>query len=473
MHLKEQGATVYETATPIFNLKSRSKMQKIEVSKTNVFEERSKEFLNSKLAQRLQDKYKAQPYEERRKVLYQFSQIGSWLCHGLAVIASTSYVFGFCYSLLAKIDLLPYPSAFSALIVLCVLFFIEGLKRATVPDLFKDVFQFGFAGSYFTRIIAIIALISVSTFFSFKGGHEFVELVMNPPTYNEPKEKNIEAIRERYKPKIANAKRNAEAYRHSKLWQGRLSDAHANQYKQLLENVTKLENDENKEIQDLQGENRESKRLARIDFETSQQEHKRKLEQRGTGFAGFSIFGEILFILFVWFMERYDYKTAMQYAVLATDSVETETTQKNDVPTTKSDNTLPQQTAPPQHSQNGQTNLTPTNFVERRQIGFYTQAQRMSENLLQKNTQTAQTGQSSKQDDPNAKIVYNDRYTILHNGQKTKQRYTLARIRNYQKTYIDRENKAREKGKRSVAEHNAQQVKYWQERERELLEKLK
>ena len=456
-------------------------MQKIEISRTNVFEERANEFANSKLAHRLQDKYKARPYEERRKVLFVLSQVGGWICNGLAVVASASFVFGFAYSILAKIDFLPYPTAFAVLLALGVLVFIEGLKRATVPDLFKDVFQYGFKGAYFVRVFAVVFLVGVSTFFSFKGGHEFVELVMHPPTYTEPTEKTADEIRERYKTKIADSKKTAETYRKSKLWSGRLSDGNASEYKRLLDNVAKLENDENSEIQVLAGENREAKRLSRTDFEAGQKEFESKLEKRGSGFAGFSIFGEILFLLFVWFVERYDYKTATQYAVLVVEEAQTTTTQTTTAQQTTTTNP-PQVTAttppphqtqyPPQISQNGQPVTIPTNFAERRPIGFHTQAQRTAENLLQQPTQTAQSRPQTHKTATSPVIVYDDRHTILHKGQKVKERYTLARVRNYQKTYAERERKAREQGKPAVADHNAERVKYWQKRERELLEKI-
>ena len=456
-------------------------MQKIEISRTNVFEERANEFANSKLAHRLQDKYKARPYEERRKVLFVLSQVGGWICNGLAVVASASFVFGFCYSLLAKVEFLPYPTAFAVLLTLGGLVFVEGLKRATVPDLFKDVFQYGFKGAYFVRVFAVVFLVGVSTFFSFKGGHEFVELVMHPPTYAEPTEKTADAIRERYKTKISDAKKTAETYRQAKLWHGRLSDDNATEYKRLLDNAAKLENEENAEIQALQAENREAKRLARVDFEAGQKEFESKLQKRGSGFAGFSIFGEILFLLFAWFVERYDYKTATQYAVLTVEEVQPTTTQSTTTPQTAAV-TPPQHTAapplfqdlqqPPQHSQNGQAVTTPTNFAARRPIGFYTQAQRTAENLLQQPTQAAQSPQNTPSSGTKPVIVYDDRHTILHKGQKVKERYTLARVRNYQKTYAERERKARGQGKPAVADHNAERVKYWQEREAELLEKV-
>lgn len=448
-------------------------MQKIEISRTNVFDERANEFANSKLAHRLQEKYKAKPYEERRKVLYTLSQVGSWICNGLAVVASASFVFGFCYSLLAKVEFVPYPTAVAVLLALGSLVFIEGLKRATVPDLFKDVFQYGFKGAYFVRVFAIVALVGISTFFSFKGGHEFVELVMHPPTYAEPVEKTADAIRERYKSKVSDAKKTAETYRQSKLWHGRLSDDNATEYKRLLDNVAKLENEENSEIQALQAENRETKRLARVDFEAGQKEYESKLQKRGAGFAGFSIFGEILFILFVWFMERYDYKTATQYAVLAVEEQETITTNGTDTPlqATGTTNTTIHTQPPPQNNQNGQHVTSPRNFSERRPIGFYTQAQKTAQNLLQHPTQMAQNPPQVEQTAGSTVIVYDDRHTILHKGQKVKERYTLARVRNYQKTYAERERKAREQGKTAVADHNAERVRYWKEKEKELLAK--
>lgn len=461
---------------PIVNLKVTTKMQKIEIAQTNVFEEQAKKFANSKLANRLQEKYKAKPYEERRKGLYTLSQIGSWLCNGLAVIASASFVFGFCYSLLAKIDFIPYPTVLALLVSFGGLVFIEGLKRATVPDLFKDVFQYGFKGAYIVRVLAIVGLIGVSTFFSYKGGHEFVELVMNAPTYTEPSDKTADNIRDRYKGKIADAKKNAEGYRTAKLWHGRLSDQSTKEYNRLLDNVATLEAEENREVQALQEDNREAKRLARLDFEAEQKAYQSKLKGRGTGFAGFSIFGEILFLFFVWFMERYDYKTATQYAVLVAQQQEQEAA--NTAPATIPPATqvlyttpLPYPPQPPHTGQNGQHVTGSTAFAERRPIGFHSHAHKVPEDLLQQPTQGVHKTERQVYGDKETSFVYEDKHTILHKGEKGHKRYTLARVKNYQKTYTDRAEKAKEQGKKRVAEHNTKKVKYWQEREVELLKK--
>ena len=444
-------------------------MEKIEISTTNVFEERAKEFANTKLAQRLQEKYKAKPYEERRKVLYWLSIAGSWLCNAVAVVASASFVFGFVYSLIAKVEAIPYPTAIASFAALCVLVFIEVLKRVTVPEFFKDVFQYGFKGSYYTRLVAIVALVSVSTYFSYRGGHEFVEIVLNEPTYEAPTEKTAQDIQNRYKSKIADAKKTAEIYRNSKLWRGRLSDKDAREYKKLADNVALLESQENAEIQAMENDNREARKLARADYESTKLEYKARLKKRGSGFAGFSIFGELLFILFVWFMERYDYKTATQYAVLAAEAAQ------NAAATQPQAQVVYQMIQPAQNEhhvpQNGQPTAPNNSVIERRPIGFYINGQKDPQNLLQQPTQATQQLETEAGNAQSNIIVYDDRYTIKHEGERTVQRYTLARVRNYQKTYTERAKRATEQGKHKVAQHNAGKVVYWQEKEKELLEK--
>ena len=444
-------------------------MEKIEISTTNVFEERAKEFANTKLAQRLQEKYKAKPYEERRKVLYWLSIAGSWLCNAVAVVASASFVFGFVYSLIAKVEAIPYPTAIASFAALCVLVFIEVLKRVTVPEFFKDVFQYGFKGSYYTRLVAIVALVSVSTYFSYRGGHEFVEIVLNEPAYQEPTEKTAQEIQERYKGKITDAKKTSETYRNSKLWRGRLSDKDAREYKKLVDNVAALEREENAEIQAMENDNREARKIARADYEATKLEYKARLKKRGSGFAGFSIFGELLFILFVWFMERYDYKTATQYAVLAAEAAQNAA---GTPPPAKVVYQVIQPTQNGQHvPQNSQTIGPDNSVIERRPIGFYNNGQKGRENLLQHFIQPTQIPGEEPKNEQNTILVYDDRYTIQHQGEKVVQRYTLARVRNYQKTYTERAKRATEQGKHKVAQHNAERVEYWKEKEKELLEK--
>lgn len=438
----------------ISKLKNRTKMQKIEISQTNVFEEKAKTFSETKLALRLQDKYKAKPYEERRKNIYLLSQIISYFCNSIAIVASASFVFAFLYSLVVKV--LPYPVYVAGIISCSMLFLIEFGKREIVPDFFKDVFQYGFKGNYIIRIAAMVGLISISTLFSYKGGHEFVALVMSEPQYIAPTEKSSKDIQERYKSQKEQATRNAEAYKKTRTWQGKLSDADGKQYQKLLDKITTLSEQENKEIQAIQIDNRKTVDALRKDFEVAKNAYSTKLEQRGTGFSLFSIVGELIFILCIWFMERFDYKTATQYAVIIYDTAQTTT----EIATQATiDNKLTTQII--------ETATLHTDIKDRENlpIGFYQHGRENAEKLLQQ-VSTPYTGTSVE------KIVYDDKYTILHKGKRTTQRYTLGRINNIIGTYQERIHKAKDKGRLNIARKNEQTLNYWETKKKELLAKM-
>lgn len=436
-------------------------MSKIEISRRNIFEDKAKAFSQSSLAQRLQDKYTPKPYEEKRKPLYYLSLVGSFFCNGLAVIASMSFVFAFSYALTIKA--LPYPAEISAIISVAALVFIEVAKRATVPDFFQDVYQYGFKTSYIIRMVAILGLVSASTFFSYKGGHEFVELVMSNPQYVAPTEKSTKTTQEQYKRQIATAEDNAERYRVSKLWRGKLADEHAKAYQRLLSRVAALQDKMNGETEKIEAQNRTDKENARSDFLQETKDHQEKVKRRGSGFAKFSIIGEILFILFIWYMERYDYKTATQYAVL--DNIEAIPTQI--APAGKQAT----QTAPPpaKAPNNNGSVLNAVSDVERNPIGFKHYGNQPPDNLLQQVTQDTQGNPQTAQ---KVVIGYEDKYTILHKGKKKTQRYTIGRVNNIIGTYEKRIQQAKKQGKQAIVESREDVLKYWETRKRELLEKI-
>lgn len=448
-------------------------MQKIEISQSNVFDEKAKTFSNTQLAQRLQEKYRAKPYEERRKNLYYLSLILSFFCNGLAIVASASFVFAFIYALVHSF--MPYPIFVAIGITMLLLCIVEFAKRETTPELFKDIFQYGFKSSYFIRIFAIFGLISLSTLFSYKGGHDFVELVMKTPSYEAPQEKDNKEIQERYKAQIQQAKENAESFKKSRTWKGKLAEHDSKQYEKLLLKVTALSEQQNKETQSINEQNKIAVEHARKDFESSTEQYKSKLESRGTGFAMFSIFGEIVFIFCVWFMERFDFKTATQYAVLQqTENTTTEATQEKEKEHKQQSQVKVERALPySEPKQDGQViHNSITSDIKQENtlpIGFYQNGREQAEKLLQQVTQ--QTTEATQQPSM-TKVVLDDRYTILHKGSKTTQRYTLARINNIITTYQERIYTANEKGKIVTAERNKKTLQYWQGRKQELLQKI-
>ena len=80
-------------------------MKKISINVSNEFDERSKAFFDSKLAERLSQKYGEKPYEERFKIIFYISLVVSYLCNGISVLTASSFVFAYIYSILYALPL--------------------------------------------------------------------------------------------------------------------------------------------------------------------------------------------------------------------------------------------------------------------------------------------------------------------------------------------------------------------------------
>ena len=72
--------------------------KRIELPDRNVFDEKSKAFFESKHAKRLQEKYKAKPYEEEYKLLYLLAVGTSWFGNGLSALSASTWLFTFIFS---------------------------------------------------------------------------------------------------------------------------------------------------------------------------------------------------------------------------------------------------------------------------------------------------------------------------------------------------------------------------------------
>lgn len=440
-------------------------MQNFTIPDQNVFDEKAKAFLESKQGKRLAEKYQVKPFEVRWKPAQIFARIGSFVAHGIVILASSTFVFTYFNSLFSK---LPYPFSMVLALAICsvILFGIEWFKRSNSHELFKAFFQFGMQTEQGLRVFVMVVLMFMSALFCYFGGFDFVELVSTPPTYQTPQQKDIATIRNDYKGLINKAEQEAERYRTSKLYKGKLADEHAIVYKKLLDAKNALQGKMLAQIEKDEADNQNANKTALKAFEDEKQAFQNKTTNRGRGLAHVSIVFDVLLFLFVWFLEFYDWKTVIQYAGVPTT--------KTQEPTDKTQGTTTLSNA---------TNHTPTNDEkstiqattnERLPIGFYTPQQRENhkKNLWQQ--QLTHTTTTIK--------VYDDRYTIEHNGK----RYNMARLNNFINEYQNRIGESKKKIKQvnlgksqsdkqrleKTLQKREETLNYWLSRRNELLEKI-
>lgn len=420
-------------------------MENIRVPDKNAFEERAKAFADSKLGRRLARKFTPKPYEKKRRGLYITAWVGSFFCNLVAIITGSTFVFTYAYGLLAKV---PEPMLWAVLLAGLILIGIEALKQLLVPDLFQDWFQYGWKTSYFLQVIGIVVLIGTSTAFNYFGGFDFAGAVSAPPEMAKAELKNADDVRREYQPKIDKAEKEAEQYRQNKLWNGKLSDANGATYAKLLDDKKILERQMLAKVDSVEAFNDRANAGAKAEHERKLQQHEEKTQVKGRGLAMFSVVCEILFIAFCWYRERYEYKTATQYAEMEPDE-EPETQPQIKVLSTP----------PPHQHSNG--NGVKNEATQRRPIGFH-----------QGNTATATT-----QDQGGELIVltksyknteYLDTFTIEHKGK----RYKLSDVERFCRTYSDRLKQSERAGDTNTAERRRTQMQYWESRKQELLEKI-
>lgn len=420
-------------------------MKKITFSEVNTFDEQSQVFLESKLAQRLIQKYKLKPFQERFNNLRWATIIISMLCHFLAIIASSTFIYS---KIIAIIRNFQYSMIIAGIISFVVLCIIEILKRDITQKLFQDFYQFGTKYNYTWRMLLVILLISTSTLFSYYGGFDVVQTISTPPSYIEPAKQNTQQIKSDYTISIQKAKDNAESFKQSRTWKGKLSEQDAKRYSSMLHNIEALQQQMLNRIATVENQNREDIIQSKIEFEKKSNQFNDTVRQKGSGLAHISIIGELLLILCLWFLEFFDFRTISQYAILENDKSSNQTIIKQD--------------------------SNPGNNTQQQPIGFFTKQQKQQQvknQLPQGITQKTQ-----------ASIIYTERHTIEHKGKH----YTIARINNFIREYQKRIKqseiklkKYRDKGdinrvakEEMIINNRVQQLQYWLDKKQELVEKM-
>lgn len=422
-------------------------MEKIKVPDKNTFDEKAKEFADSRLGRRLARKYAPKPYEQKRRGLYVLAWIGSFFCNLVAVITGSTFVFAYALGLMAK---LPEPMLWAALVAGVILVGIEALKQLLVPDLFQDWFQYGWKPGYFLQVAGIVILIGTSTAFNYFGGFDLVGVASTPPLLEKPELKSADAVRQDYQPKVEQASQEAEQYRKSQTWNGKLNSQSGKAYQRLLEHKKQLESQMLAKLDSVEAYNDRATTNAKAEYEEKLKAHEAKTQVKGRGLALFSVICEFLFVVFCWYRERYEYRTATQYAGFGDEEgAETQRHIEGGTP-------LPYG----QHS-NGKSNGITGQMTQRRPIGFHTDTPR-SEPSPPTQQELIVLTKSYKNTE------YLDTFTIEHNGK----RYRLSDVERFCRTYRERLEQSEKEGNTNTATNRRTQLEYWEERRRELVEKI-
>ena len=423
-----------------YNKNSKSKVMKnlIQLPSDNVYEEKSQEFFNSKLAKRLQDKYTPKPFEETYKPVYWIALIASYCCNLFSILTASTFVFSYLLSIFLE---LPEPIVWASLFTGILLVGIESLQRLLTPQFFKGLLQYGFKFNSLVMVTIIVTLSLASIFFSYSGGFDVVKKLLSPPTYQTPILIDIEGIKAEYKNLVFEAGKDAESYKASKLYLGRLSDIHAKAYKGLLDKKASLQAAMITKINEAEAKNEALLTEAKEKHEEALKVHEESLQVKGGGLASFAIIAQILFFISIFFMEFFDYKTASQYALMGSPSGDRRKPKKV-VKIKASKTPIPEVIKSP---------------IIRQQIGFKTNTPKQAENKLKQGKTHIKT------------VVIDNTKTIEHNGKH----YTMDGVNNFIRIYQKRVNEAHTKGDLNLVKSREDTLQYWNGRKEELLNKMK
>lgn len=262
----------------------------------------------------LSTKYQDRPFEQRNAGWRLLALCTSFGAHGITILASASFVFSWLAGVFSGV---PYPAALAALTTGIVLFGVEYAKRKAIRGGWFDYYDPGFdmqegfmqAG----RLVFIAALLGLDLFFAWNGSFDLVRQVNNEPVYMAPALTDNAVITGHYKPLITQAEKEAESFKKSATYLGKLSDRDRRTYNNLLQRRADLVTEMNFRLSQNDSTNAATTAAALADFDKAKQEHAATMENKGHGLAVISFFMFPLLILCLWYLEFFDFQVWMQY----------------------------------------------------------------------------------------------------------------------------------------------------------------
>lgn len=288
---------------------------------SNPYEDRVRQFLQTKKGQALQTYYDSSPYEEENGVFDSTAMVASYVCNGISAITGSTYVFSYFFFVFHQ---LPSPSVIAGFITATVLITLEVLQRWFSSKFFKSFYKlklikngmrlYGLTLRGFGVGMVICAAISI--LFSYNGSFDFLTTVTNPPEFVAPELINIADVQARYDKKITEAQEAINDYSKRREWNGRLSTVDSKKYVAFTDRKLALDDESLAEVKKAETKNENTLASAKVAHEEAVALYESKAKTKGGGLAVIAILSILVFFLCMWFQEHYKYKTILQYAVI-------------------------------------------------------------------------------------------------------------------------------------------------------------
>lgn len=300
-------------------------MKNLNVTSKNVFDDSYQNFITASESQSIIDFFKDKPYYERTAKLAAFLAVLAVVCNILSGLTESIFLH-------QKFSLFIPFMAVSIVLVLAVVLIIEGVKRYTLPQLFRYWFQYKEVD--FINLSIYFVAVAASVWLSFQGSKYLPSMV------TEAEVVNVEDVAARYDAMIKEAEQKAEAYFNANNWRGKLDNSSRPTYNQLTEAVTTLKAEKLKAEKATNEENK-----------ANMEAWKAENEKDGLHLGYITIASEIVLFLIVGFLIYRKWRHVAQFANIQNVAAE-ETTIQTIKPSTTGTSTTPSSSSIELHNEN-------------------------------------------------------------------------------------------------------------------------
>jgi hypothetical protein len=307
----EQKHVIEPSFPPVLLLDdSRSEAKSLSLKPSNEYQIAYQQFLNTRLAQRLQDKFSVKPFHIRYGLLNVLAKGTSYGLHVFGATTAFTYVFLFLHQLLQN-------SLLAGVFTTVFLFGLEAFKRLMIPDFCKNALQFRRVN--WLKLSVIAALTTLSIALSYSGATATTEL-LTPSVFLT----NIDSVKQSYQTRIATLETRLTDINQKQSRRGRLTTEGQASYQILTEQIALIESEMSQNVRGLSSENT-----------VKSVQHGRKTAINAHYFGLFTLMLDLSLIGLLYFMEYYDFRNFGEFVQINDEAPHQYWQQKsveNDVP---------------------------------------------------------------------------------------------------------------------------------------------
>jgi len=253
---------------------------------------------------RLKAKKEDRPYHERNYGLYIILIVVGILANVVSGATESSKIFSFCFSFMEQFW---FANTGAWIITIIFVIILEYLHRILAKGYFKNfVENNGHIGEMTGRMLATLLLGVFLTVLSFNGGFDLIRLTKSKPQKETPQQIEINDVVGVMEDLVYEAEQEADEYKNTRQWKGRLSTKDASEWKRLKE---KKEQREDKLVDALiavPSTNLQLQERADSLYTQNIFQYEEEVSSRGYGLGFVTIVAILILYGCLYFEERYE-----------------------------------------------------------------------------------------------------------------------------------------------------------------------